>query len=736
MGACTNPSISDVDRYITYDIRIHPEPQNGHLRLSSNQVFAGTWITIYSNPEPGYRLESIILQNESEKANPSSTAASLPKFSTQINKHTAVTAKFAPVTQITMKSISVDPSISGGLILPDRMVQSAGLPVKIEIIPQPGFDLVPGSLKVVEVNPITGTTGAAIPVSGNMPYIFSMPAENVKIEGRFERLGSGELKNHAWEYLSVGQYDTAAGMYESAYQLNKKDPDLILYSSLALLGKILIDPDVRSLLGSGSLYFSPVPSTIDDWVCDDVYWTGTDPWYREYAATTYTPEDATLPRFYNRFSGYVKPFGDSPIAQQPGRDWLDPSKNTIDTREKFYNYLFWALISSYRSGFNPFLERVNRYVFGEKFNTALARAETLPDDARVELNPRLLGRFGLADVYGSGTVYIGKPEINFIFGNLLAVKAAFEYLSVYDWTIDMRNWLMDYVYWNDGIEEILDQMFSLQENYTPHKNLWTNPATVSKMLPFRNNFLTVRDARSMGRAVTNISKAIEKVNAAMDYWYGGTSGNTAQFIPAGQSSRLWMRQAWAQAKTAMANSNGIFYFPERLPRSVAGSYWPDGSQDDYNGDPASVQYGNKVYGVKLSRFFTPGAFSLTNFFTTEDGGRIPALFKVEWYEDAGNSYAVVFTGNYYPVTEPIIGSGREENVAGTGFTATYGIYSFEINTSNLKALFPKGFGNIGDNNNGRELFYKVFPSIPLWPWGNTWFTGLKKPAKKLYEFYH
>lgn len=728
LGGCVNPALSEVDRRITYGVRIYPKPEHGYLKLSDSQVSAGAYVTIYANPEPGYILKEIIVQMESQNANPSTVNTPGPKYATPINSHTAITAVFS-VKDPNKYSISVDPSINNGLIFPEWLSEESGKSIRINVMPEPGYDLVAGSLKV---------KGGVVPISANMPYTFTLPAEDVLIEGQFERLEPDDLKARAWKYLSAGQYDTAAALYESAYQQNKSDPELIFYSTLGLLGDILIDPDVRVLLGSGSLYFATVPGTLDDWVCDELYWTGIDAdrWYTKYAATEYTPKSATLPRFYTRFSGFIKPFGDSPISQQPGPGHLNPAENTMPTREKFSNLLFWALISSYRNGFNPFLERVNRYMFGEKFEAALARAEKLPSDARVLLNPRLKGRFDLEDFYGSDDTYVGKAEMEYIFGNLLAVKGAFEYLSVYDWTIDLRNWLMDYVNWNDGLEEILNQMFALQKTNDTHKNLWKNFSTVTKMLPLKNNFLQVRDTQAMGRAVAAIRIALQKTNFALDYWYGA-GGNTTLFTGTAKNSRLWLRQAWAQAKTAM-DTGGVFYFPKRLPESEPGSYWPDGSQDNYNGDAVSVQYGNTVYGVKLSTFFTPGVFTLSKLFTTELGGRSPSLFKLEWYEDENDNFSAVFTGdyNYSLITEQIAGQGAEQNVAGTNFSAPYGIYSFEVNTKNLKTIFPKGFGDIGDANGGRALFCKVFPAIPLWPWAATYFTGIYEPAGKVYEFYH
>jgi hypothetical protein len=726
-GACANPVITEVDRRVTYGVRVYPPPEHGTLRLSDEQVPGGTYITIYANPESGFELKEIILHPA--VGNDSTVITPGPKYSTQINSHNSISATFTEIVDSAKFSISVDNTVSNGLIYPERLTAAAGQTIRIDVIPDDGYDLVEGSLKV---------DGGVYPVSPNLPYTFTLPLgnpTNVTIEGRFERLAAEDIKARAWKYLSAGQYDTAAVMYESAYQRNKGDSELILYSTIALLGNILIDPDVRSLLGSGSLYFSPVPSTLEDWVCDDLYWTGNDSdrWYVEYAATEWTPEDATLPKFYTRFSGFVKPFGDSPLSQQPGPGHL-MAGDSRPTREKFNTLIFWALISSYRSGFNPFIEKVNRYVFGEQFNKAVARAATLPNSARIPLNPRLQAQFKLDDLYGSGDVYIGKPELDYVIGTLLAAKGAFEYLSVYDWTIDLRNWLMDYVQWEDGLEKILEQMFSLQENNVTHKNLWKDPATVAKMLPLKNNFLQVRDIRAMDRAKADITVAAEMMGRSMDYWFDRLDssdwGDTSKFIPEAQASRRWAQEGLAAVKAAI-DSGGIFYFPWRLPNPISGARWPDGSDEYYNSD-----HTNRIYGVKMSKFFTPGVFTLTNLFTTELGGRAPSLFKVTWYEDRSNEYIPVFSGEYTLVTEPIAGVGGETNVEGTGFDAPYGIYSFEVNTKNLKEIFPYGFGDLGDAIGGRELMYKVFPKIPLWPWAETYFTGLYKPARKLYEFYH
>jgi hypothetical protein len=718
-ASCTNPALTEVDRRLTYTVRIFPEPEHGNIRLSDERVSAGTWISIYANPDPGYVLQTIILQ--ASEGNPSSVNISNSKYSTSINSHNDITAVFAPKLSGTY-TISVDAGISNGLIYASTLNSETGTQVRINVLPEDGYDLADGSLKV---------NGGAVSISAGLPYMFTMPSDDVKIEAQFEKLGTEALAASARKYLSAGQYDIAVSLYEAAYQNNQSEPEFILYSALGKLGNILIDPDVRSLLGFGSLYMSVVPGSLDDWICDDVYWTGTDQerWYTTYAATIYTPDDATRPKINGRISNFSTPFGDFPLNQEPGRDWLNPNerldpsdssspvRNTVPTREKFLNYMFYALNASYRSGFNPFIEKVERYVFGAKFEEAAARAASLPDNARVLLNPRLKAQFNLEDLYGTGDTYIGKPELDYIFGAVRALKAAFEYLSVYDWSTDLRPWKLGQLNWEDGPDSILDKMFALQESVEEHKNFWRDLSVVAQILPLKNNFLTVHNTRAMDKAKTDFTSALAMTNASMNYWFNASPGNTSQFIADARTKRQWARDGLAAARSALS-TGGNFYFPKKLPKSEVGASWPVEAGADY--------------GINMGKFFTPGVFTLTNLLTTEWGGRAPSLFKVEWYEDYRNDYTFVFTGNYSPVTELITGSGDEENVAGTDNSAPYGIYSFEVNTKNLKEIFPKGFEEFGD----KALLYKVFPSIPIWPWEVTYFKGVNRPARKLYEFYH
>jgi hypothetical protein len=723
--ACQNTVLPALDGRITHYVRIHPEPENGKLALSTEQAAEGVWITVYANPDPGFILQEIILQPAN--GNASTVMTTGPRYNFSVTSNYSVTAVFTPKPAGSY-TVTIDPSVSDGLIYAEPQNAEPGRTVRITVVPDAGFDLEDGSL-TIDGEPVTAE---GEPVT-KPPYFFTLGEKDIVINARFKKLDAVGLIGSARKYLDAGQYDLAASLYEQAYQEDKTDPETILYSTLAKLGGLLIDNNVRSLLGSGSLYMAVVPSTLDDWICDKD-WTGGEGsrWYTTYAKTEWTPDDAVLPKIYSRFSGFVTPFGDFEIAQRPGLGHLDPDarlnpsdpdspiRSTVPTREKFMNLIFWGLISSYRNGFNPFIERVNLYAFGNKFEEAASRAATLPENARVLLNPRLKERFGLEEIYGEGDVYVGKVELDYIFGILRAVKAAFIYLSVYDWTIDLRPWLKDEIRPGDGLDQILNGIFKLAQNYDTHKNYWKSPSMIAPILPLKNNFLAVKNPGAINISRTELSKALDMVNASLEYWYDTAAPETSgKFTEDAKASRRWIKGGFSSAKTAL-DSGGVFYFPKRLSKSeLEGREWPGAETADY--------------GLSIGKFFSAGTFTLTNLFTTEPGDRVPSLFKIEWYEDRTNQYLPVFTGNYSLVTEAIPQNYPVESPeAGNGSSAPYGIFSFEVNTKNLKEVFPKGFDEFGD----KALFYKVFPTIQLWPWEVTYFKSTMASAAALYEYYH
>jgi hypothetical protein len=366
-------------------------------------------------------------------------------------------------------------------------------------------------------------------------------------------------------------------------------------------------------------------------------------------------------------------------------------------------------------------------LFGAKFESAAALAETLSPDAEVILHPNLKTRFGLDKYYGPGETKIGKAELDYIFGMLRGVKAAIQFLRAYEWSINLRPWTglspLRPIEPNEGLDQILDNIFSDAEDDkepTRWKSYWRDSATINQVLPLKNRyFLTMRDSTYLDKAKDNLSKALSMINDSMTYWHGADSNFSAE----AKTNYQWAKTGFSQAKSAL-DSGGRFHFPKKLPVSGPTAQWPP--------NPAAADY-----AINTTEFFTPGSFTLKNLLTTERHGAVPSLFKLKWYID-GNG-APVFTTQATLVTEPITDDGAEANVAGT-YSAPYGIWTFEVNTGNLRKIFPKGFeqNQYGRKTGDTAYLYEVFPTIPLWPARPTYFMGKdgRRSAKSLYTYYH
>lgn len=714
--ACGEQTLTDdIDTQTLYVVRVFPTPEHGQLSVDQYRAPEGTYIQVYVNPDPGYVFNDASLIYQSDVGgNPSGISKLNGKYQfptpSSPGAGVSITGTFAP-KPVGEYTVSIAEGVSNGVVYAEPTHALPGDSVRLTLVPMQGYDLKPGTLSYTPVGSSTPT-----PISEDLPYAFTLPSEDVVINAEFVEMDYEGLMASARKYLNAGKYDNAASFYEEAYKKNNTDSEAVFYSTIGQLANMLLDKDVRSVLSS--LYFAGLPGNLEDWVCDPDYWSG-ETWYKTYNATEEIPEDAVLPKINTRISGFATPYGDFKIAQ------VNPQ-----TRQTFNNNVFWALLSSYRSGFNDFIDKVNRYVFGDKFEVIAKRAESFPEGAKVLLNSQLKKRFKLEDFYGTGDVYVGKVELDYLFANLRALKAAFEYLAVYDWTIDLRPWMVTEIGEKDGLDEVLMKVFELSNG--SHKDYWNNPATVARILPFKNNFLSVRNTAYMSRSRSDVVKAVNAANTAMAHWYGDGEG-TSRFTVAARDKYRYVKDGISAAKTAL-DSNGVFYFPRKLPKPEPTAEWVDANSADY--------------GINIATFFTPGVFSLQNIFTTELGGRAPTLYKIKWYEDRADNYNAVITDIGVPVTEPFEGTGREVNVSGIN-GAPYGIWTFEINTKNLRDIFPKGFeqdkyqSKDADGNLKADAayLYEVFPHVLIWPFAPSYFKGTNSSSgnavsSHLYNYYH
>jgi hypothetical protein len=722
-ASCPNISMTEMEAKSTYAVRIYPNPEHGTLKLSEEYVTSGNWITVYVNPDPGYTLTADSLKSYNEDAK-DLTGGNIrikgSKYQYQVAKNTRITAAFEPVQQ-GIYSIHVDSGLTRGVIFSTPLSAPPGITVTLTLVPDKGYDLKAGTLFINET-----------PLPDNPPYTFIMPSGNVEVRGEFEAKDFNQLKASAWNYLTIKQYDTAAAFYEEAWEKNPQDPEALFYSSLAKLAGLLIDPEVRTIISG---FHIDTPGTLDDWICDG--YSAGETWWKTYAGTYdigethYEGRDMILPKLSPGQWGFVTPYSDFDISHD------------ADHIQTFKNHLFWGLIASNTRGFNPLIENLLRDVFGRDFEDLAVRAATFPAAAKVELHPGLKARFGLEAYYGPGTTYVGKAELDYIFGTLRAVKAAVEYLSGYDLTMDMRNWLITEIVRGDNFDTVLQKMFLLSDQMSgARKELWQDYQTVIRMLPFRNNFLRVQNASALSSSKTNFITAFGMLHASWTHWYGtGNGSDSTPWTDTAKAKNNWLRNGIARAKAAV-ESSGVFYYPNKIPdENIGGEWvWPSPGwdwPDAQTPDTADV----KIYGLSMEKFFSPGVFTLQNIFMTEMGGEAPQLWQIEWYEDRAASYVPRYTGNKSLVTGPIERRGRQDDVVGTN-DAPYGKFSFMLNTRHLKEVFPKGFETytsmkdssvvrVGD----QELLSDIFPAIAMWPWAPSYF-GNTITATQLYYWYH
>jgi hypothetical protein len=722
--SCPNISMTEIEAKSTYAVRVYPVPEHGTVKLSEEYVTAGDWITVYVNTDPGYTLAADGLKAYSEDARDlmgGTIRIKGSRYQYQVGRNTRITAVFEPVP-LGAYSVHIDSGLTNGVVFSNLLSAPPGTTVTLTLVPDKGFDLKAGTLSFNET-----------PLPDTPPYTFTMPSGHVTVNAEFETKNFNQLKASARNYLDIKQYDTAAAFYEEAWGKNPQDPEAIFYSSLAKLAGLLIDPEVRSVIAS---FHIATPGTLDDWICDG-YSEG-ERWWTTYTGTytiegtSYAGRDMTLPRLSPAAWGFVTPYSDFEISHEP------------DHIQTFKNHLFWGLIASYTRGFNPLIESLLRDVFGKDFEAIAARAATFPADAKVELPAVLKARFGLEDYYGTGPTYVGKAELDYIFGTLRAIKAAVEYLSAYDLTIDMRNWLITEILRGDNLDVVLQKMLLLSDPMSgSRKELWQDYPTLIRMLPFRNNFLRTKKASALPVARADFITAFGMLNASLAHWYGADNGSgSSPWITGARDKKTWLRNAFTQAKTAL-ESNGLFYFPNKIPDTQLGENWVWPSPgwnwpDSSTSDTVSV----KIYGVNTEKLFSPGAFTLQNIFITEMGGEAPQLWQIEWYEDRLDGFAPKYTGDKYLVTGPIESRGRQDDVMGT-YDAPYGKFSFMLNTRYLKELFPRGFETCTPldldgsprTSGDEELLSDVFPHIAMWPWAPSYF-GNTITATQLYYWYH
>ncbi|MDR0623715.1 MAG: hypothetical protein LBG10_04730 [Treponema sp.] len=416
------------------------------------------------------------------------------------------------------------------------------------------------------------------------------------------------------DYLLNEDYDAAITAYKEAYAKDKSNTGAVIYSVLAELAAISIDPNVKNLMQNrlgvksypgtmGALFsdswmknytdeeliYDYRDTNVNNWVWwwDDgpegagyYYWDGSQSKYVLVNSTPrYDYDDNIVPEL--QVPGW---FGSTGI-------YLESKIGTVESYTTWTLLLAANLLDKNTSGLNGLFNDVLNSVFGTTFEGLYSRAQQLKDGDSITLDEQLAEKLGLDEIF-EGNVIISKTELDVLLAGLRIVKASLEWLASYNWETDFSFLKFD---WNDYNK--------FQENLAK--------ANVSNF-PFRNNFLKNQDAGLLNKSKADYLTSIDTLIGAYD------AIKNKGYIPDAArdewNNYLWIKDGLQKLKTAInaAGTAAQFWIPETMP---SGNTWPN------TGTGA-------VFGIDMKKFFTPDYLTLSKL--VENNGNKPKFYGLTY----------------------------------------------------------------------------------------------------------
>ena len=688
LAGCANPAYPGFEQQdVVYQFTVE-NTEHGAINAKPGGGISGTRILITINPDPGYTIKAgSMLIGDLIPNGQNYQMADRPPFQyVMLSRNVSMKAEFtkAPPGNYT---VHIAP-LEHGAIQAVPQYGPPGTAVNLIITPDPGYALKDGSLK---------SNGTAVTTDR---YEIRIPAnQNAIISAEFEKTNAAAYMAGGKRAIRNENYDAAVGLFEAAYQADPENAEAILYSSFGKLASLLVNPRVRPLLNK-ILHPDPVlPTSVSQ-----LFNTSTDSdvsgsWLRRYEGrllpVTSGPRGFTS-GFYNH------------IIQQ-GASYFDADGNQ-NLRAFKLNMIITILALNANTdqgginkqgnpnGVNNYLDDLLKYVFGDDFEAICRRAEKLDlldpgdrilmDSAVLEKTKGFLEIFGLQDAYTGSGVYLGRAELDMVLSWMRLVKASLEFLAAYNWEIDTGFIKIRYMDVDPEELETINTVLNLflyQPDYGLEDKFrekgFVDSGLLTRMLPFRNKFLTERDSGMLVKARDDYIKALTTLSTCYDYYYH--SG--AQLAP--QSKNLldtkysWLR-AGVDSLLQALSAGGSFIVPNTFPE---GGSWADAAA-------------TSKYTVNMTRLFTPGQFTLARLISSGQKGKAVQFFGFN--ADGSGGTAI-----------------ERQNQA-----AQYGGIGFEINMAPVKEVFVQGFESYG---NGKEWLHTLLPGALLTP----------ENGGKLYEYY-
>ncbi|TLD00054.1 InlB B-repeat-containing protein [Robinsoniella peoriensis] len=151
-----------------HTVTIDPAMEHGRIEADKTEAAAGDTVTLTVTPEEGYLLTEGSLQVNGGEVEVTDNSFLMPE------QDVMITAEFEQLSAET-HTVTIDPSMEHGRIEADKTEAAEGETVTLSIIPQEGYMLTAGSLKVND---------GAVEVANNS---FVMPGQDVTITAEFEQ---------------------------------------------------------------------------------------------------------------------------------------------------------------------------------------------------------------------------------------------------------------------------------------------------------------------------------------------------------------------------------------------------------------------------------------------------------------------------------------------------------------------------------------------------------------------
>jgi fibronectin type 3 domain-containing protein len=350
--------------------------------------------------------------------------------------------------------------------------------------------------------------------------------------------------------LKDGDYDAAVKHYRDAYQQYPTEPEAIVYSVLADLAAISVDPDVRVLFQE-RLGVEGYPGTMgalfsDGWMKEYL----DQQQYGEYYGSSTFPA-LTLPGWFKDTGAYT-----SSLTQIGG--------NSFQSSTTFPLLLAANLLEKNTGGLDGLFTGVLGSVFGAKFEEIAARVNGL-GTATISIDQKIIDAFGLGDMLEGDGLKIGKAELDVLIASLRIIKATLEWVSSYSWEADLNFLKFDW---------------SGYDNFTAA----LDKAKASD-LPFTGKFLNQQSQATLDKSKADYIAALDSLINA--YEVLGARDYVPQAAKNEWNNYKWIQDGLSKLRAAI-NGGAVFWIPETVP---SGATWESAES-------------SAMFGVDMRTFFT------------------------------------------------------------------------------------------------------------------------------------